>query len=508
MSTTAVSPEQELLKHAQLSWAQKWLSADKPGLYAGGKWQKARGQKTASIDPCTGKTIGHFLEASAEDVDLAVTAAGDAFKHAAWRKMPRAKRAALLCDIARVIRAHHDELATLEALDNGKLFAEAYNDDIPETASVFEYYAGWIDKFYGQTAPVEQGFINYTVHEPVGVCGLITPWNFPLLLAAWKLAPALAMGNTVVLKPSPYTTLSTIRLFEIIAEEVDLPPGVLNLAAGGPVAGQALTTHGGVQKVSFTGSTATGKKVVHGAADSNLKTITLELGGKSPNIIFEDAPDLDFAMSRSFEAMFSHKGEKCSEPTRLLVQRKIYDKVVETLSERAETIVCGNGFEARSQQGAQCNQEQFDKIMRYIESGKRSGARLTAGGSRDESGSNAQGFFVRPTVFADVDNKAEVAQEEIFGPVLVVTPFDTEEQAVSIANDTVYGLAAGLWTADVSRAHRVAGELDAGMVFINKYGCYDFASPFGGFKQSGWGKEMAAHSLEAYTKLKSVWLKI
>lgn len=497
-----------ILAHAREDWARKWLAEDKRALYVNGEWRRSEGERFESINPANCEKLGTFNQSSPADVDRAVEAARAAFHGAAWRKMTRQRRADLLLEIADVIAKHHDELATIEALDNGKLFREAYNDDIPEASTIFRYYAGWIDKAYSQTCPVEQGFVNYTVREPVGVCALIAPWNFPLLLAAWKLAPALAMGNTVVLKPSPFTTLSAIRMMEIIAENVDLPPGVLNLVAGGATAGNALTEHHHVNKVSFTGSTATGKRVLRGSSDSNLKTVTLELGGKSPNIIFDDVPDLDFAMQRSFDAMFSHKGEKCSEPTRLIVHRSLYETVLERFQTLANAVVCGSQFNPNATQGAQCNQEQFDKIMRYIELGKQSGARLVVGGEADKHDENARGLFVRPTVFADVDNSTAIAQEEIFGPVLVVTPFDTEDEAVAIANDTIYGLAAGLWTKDVSRAHRVAGMLDAGMVFVNKYGCYDFASPFGGFKQSGWGKEMAVQSLDAYTRLKSVWIAL
>jgi aldehyde dehydrogenase (NAD+) len=504
----AVELRDPILQRAKLDWAANWLKSERQGIYSGGAWQRAQGRTLETIDPATGKVLSTFVEASEKNVDDCVASARSTFATTEFRKMPRQKRAQLLCDIAGAIRNHHEELATLEALDNGKLFTEAFNDDIPEAASVFEYYAGWIDKFYSETCPVEDGFINYTVREPLGVCGLITPWNFPLLLGAWKLAPALAMGNTVVIKPSPFTTLSTLRLFEILHEECELPPGMVNLVCGGAEVGAAIASHAHINKVSFTGSTSTGKKILHGAADSNLKTVTLELGGKSPNILFDDAPDLEFAIKRSYEAMFSHKGEKCSEPTRLLVHRSLYSRVVDQLSAMAEAVVCGNQFDGKSQQGAQCNKQQFDKIMSYIESGKGAGARLVAGGTQDKQGENGKGLFVRPTIFSDVDNKMAIAQDEIFGPVLVITPFESEDEAVAIANDTIYGLAAGLWTADVSRAHRVASKLDAGMIFINRYGCYDFCSPFGGFKQSGWGKEMAVHSLDAYTRLKSVWLKI
>jgi aldehyde dehydrogenase (NAD+) len=325
-------------------------------------------------------------------------------------------------------------------------------------------------------------------------------------MAAWKLAPALAMGNTVIIKPSSTTSLSAIRLFEIIDEAGILPAGVLNLILGKGSIGSYISRHMDIDKVSFTGSTGVGKQLVHDSADSNLKPVTLELGGKSPNIIFSDAPDLQAAIERSFYGLFTHKGEKCSAPTRLLVQRDVYDQVVDKIATYANRYKCGNPFDPESDQGAQVSKAHMESILKHIENGEKEGARLVTGGERDMTGENAHGYFIRPTIFADVDNKMSIAQEEIFGPVLCIIPFDTEEEAVRIANDTVYGLAAGLWTNDVSRANRVARKLEAGMVFINKYGCYDFASPFGGWKQSGWGKEYAIHSLQSYTKTKAIWM--
>lgn len=494
------------MRAPKLEWANEWLK-DTKKLYVNGEWiAGSSGTTIDTVSPASGNKIGSFTGASKEDVDAAVRAARAAFEGGEWREMSRKERGRRLHRIAQLIREHQDELATLESMDNGKLYKEAYNDDVAEAADFFEYYAGWTDKYYGEVNPVEGDFTSLTTRDPVGVCGLIVPWNFPIDMAAMKLAPALSMGNTAVLKPSSVTSLSAIRLFELIHDAGVLPPGVINLILGEGRTGSFISSHGDVDKVSFTGSTQVGKKLVHDSADSNLKAVTLELGGKSPNIIFADAPNLDAAIERSFYGLFTHKAEKCSAPTRLLVQRPVYDRVVEELAKYADGYKCGDPFDPASDQGPQVSQAHMESILRYIESGKEQGARVAAGGYRDTEGTNAEGYYVRPTIFADVTNDMKIAQEEIFGPVLCVIPFDTEEEAVRIANDTIYGLAAGLWTNDVARAHRVAKRLDAGQVFVNRYGCYDIASPFGGFKQSGWGKEYAIHSLASYTKMKAIWI--
>ncbi|NBX77309.1 MAG: aldehyde dehydrogenase family protein [Proteobacteria bacterium] len=496
----------EILNKARLDWAHNWLKTPKK-FYAGGSFLAPQGKTTWKVvNPSSEEVLCEVPVANEADVNVIVKAAGDAFQAGCWPESTRRFRREALIRIGNLIREHAEELATLESLCNGKLFSESLIDDVPESADVFDYYAGWIDKLYGDTVPVDPGFINYTRKEPVGVCALIVPWNFPLLLACWKIAPALAMGNTVIVKPSEYTPLSILRLCEIIHEKANLPRGVFNVVMGDAETGRLISEHPGIHKVSFTGSTVVGKKVLMGAAQSNLKTVTLELGGKSPNILFADLPDLEAAIERSCTAMFSHKGEKCSEPTRILIEDSIYDKVVAALGERANRIKLGDAFEEGVDQGPQAHQAHFKKVLDYIEIGKKEGAKLVCGGVSEQP--NKKGFFVRPTIFSEVKPEMRIAQEEIFGPVLVAIRFKTEEEAIRIANQTPYGLAAGLWTSDLSRAHRVAAKLDSGMVFVNRYGCYDFASPFGGFKQSGWGKEMAIHSLDAYTKTKSVWIKL
>ncbi len=496
-----------MLPKPNLDRVQAWMTQPKQ-LFAGKTPQMGKGGEFTLINPATESTLLSYRMASHDDVQQIIDKAKGLHVRREWSKMSMRVRAQLLRKMGEVIRKHHNELAVIETLQNGKTYAEAYFDDIPDSADVFDYYAGWIGKHYGDNVPVEDGFINYTSKEPVGVCGLIVPWNFPLLLGCWKIAAAISCGNPVVVKPSEYTPLTMIYIFEAWMREIpELPDGLLNLVLGDGRVGSWLSTDSNVAKITFTGSTNVGRQIIRSSADSNLKTVTLELGGKSANIIFADAPDLEFAIERSFTAMFSHKGEKCSEPTRLLVHESIKDKVYAGLKARAEAVVCGDPFDSKTTQGAQAQQQHFDKIMSYVAIGKTE-AKLLAGGARDLTANGGKGFFVRPTIFIDVPLNARIAQEEIFGPVLSVSTFSTDEQAVAMANGTPFGLAAGLWTSDVSRAHRIAAQLDSGMVFVNRYGCYDFSSPFGGFKSSGWGKEMGRESLEAFTRTKSVWIKL
>ncbi|KGJ86868.1 aldehyde dehydrogenase family protein [Colwellia psychrerythraea] len=495
----------ELMKSIPLDWANQWLKQPK-NQYIDGQWVAGASSECWTVkNPANGQELCQFSMADAEQVEAMAQIANQTHESKIWAKTNRVQRAKLLREIARLIREHTEELAVLETLPNGKLYSESMVDDIPTCADIFDYYAGWTDKYYGETSPVDDGFLNYTLKEPVGVCGLIAPWNFPLYQASLKIAPALAMGNTVIVKPSEYTPLTAIYLIELIDQHVDLPKGVINLLlTDGKMANQ-LTISENVHKISFTGSTDVGRKIVQNSGLSNLKAATLELGGKSPCIFFEDTPNLEGAIDRAFNVMFSHKGEKCSEPTRFLIHDSIYDQVLTTLIEKANAVKCGDPFTEDVTQGPQCNEAQFNKIMEYIEIGKTE-AELVAGGSADTEGDNANGFFIRPTIFSNVEQNARIAQEEIFGPILCCTRFKTTAEAVTMANGTAFGLAAGIYTSDVTRAHRVAEQIDAGMLFVNRYGCYGLSSPFGGFKQSGWGKEMAIHSLSSYTKTKCVWV--
>ena len=492
---------------AELKWALDYIknaSNELKNNYIGGEWVRGGGPSYGSINPANNEVLGCFAAASVEDVDAAVKAARKALSGPWGKSITNRERGRMMMHLARDIEARRSKLATLETLDNGKLYTESLAD-VDSLVELLEYYAGWVDKHHGDVYPVPGQFLSYARKEPMGVCGQIIPWNFPIDMAAYKLAPALATGNTIVIKPSEITSFSLMYIMDIIHDSGLLPEGVLNMVLGGADIGEAMGRHMDIDKIAFTGSTAVGRKLLTYAAESNLKPVSLELGGKSPNIIFADAPDLDFAISRSFDIMFFGKGEKCSEPTRLFVERPVYEKVLSGLTEKYNKWKVGDPFNPAMHQGAQISQVHFDKIMGYIALGKEEGGKLLCGGDRNIEGDNAKGWFINPTIFYDCHNKMRIAQEEIFGPVLSVIPFDNEDEVVNMANDCAYGLGSGFWTNDVSRTQRVANAIKAGMVFINRYGCYDAASPFGGIKESGWGQELAKTSLDLYTRNKVVW---
>ena len=463
----------------------------------------ASGRTFETINPGTGEVICQVAEADAPDVDKAVQAARTAFTSGEWVKMSATRRGELLYKLADLIEEHANELARLETLDNGKPLSESLNIDLPATIACYRYFAGWADKIQGKTIPINGPFFCYTRHEPIGVVGQIIPWNFPLLMQAWKLAPALAAGNTVVLKPAEQTPLSALRVGELIIE-AGFPPGVVNILPGyGPTAGAAIAHHMDIDKVAFTGSTEVGHLIMEAAAKSNLKRVTLELGGKSPNIVFADA-DMDEAIEGAHNALFFNQGQCCTAGSRLFVEQKCYDEFVAKSVERAEQRIVGDPFDEKTQQGPQVDREQFNKVMRYIESGMREGGELLCGGSRVGD----RGFFIEPTVFADVQDNMKIAQEEIFGPVMSIIKFQDLDEVIRRANTTMYGLAAAVWTRDITKAYAIANNVRAGTIWVNCYNVIDAAAPFGGFKQSGLGRELGEYGLEQYTEVKTVTVKL
>jgi aldehyde dehydrogenase (NAD+) len=476
-----------------------------PGrLLIDGQW--IEGSKTFdTINPATGELLTQVVEASAADVDRAVDAARRAFdgKSVPWRKMPPSERGRLIWRLADLVATHIDELAELETLDNGKPIFESRNVDLPMVVDVLRYYAGWATKIHGETVNTFDSAFTYTLREPVGVVGLIVPWNFPLLLASWKLAPGLACGNTIIIKPAEQTPLTTLRLGEL-AVEAGIPAGVLNIVTGGPETGKAIVRHPGIDKIAFTGSTAVGKEIMRGAADT-LKRVTLELGGKSPNIVFADA-DIDNAVKGAINGIFYGKGEVCNAGSRLFVESKVHDEFLEKLVARAKKLVPANPLDPKTRMGAIVSQEQMQTVLGYIEAGKSEGAKLISGGNRVSV--DGRGFFIEPTIFGGVRNEMKIAQEEIFGPVLAALSFDDVDQVVDLANRNQYGLAAAVWTRDLKKAHQVSRQLRAGTVWINTYGLMDAALPFGGYKSSGFGRELGQAALEHYTEIKTVWLNM
>ncbi len=463
--------------------------------------EAADGRTLETIDPSTGEVICEVAHAGPEDADRAVKAAREALD-GPLRKVHAAKRSALLNALAELLKANGEELAELESLDNGKPLAMA-RGDIAASVNHLRYYAGWPTKIEGETIPVSaRDVLCYTLREPVGVCAQIVPWNFPLLMATWKIAPALAAGCSVVLKPAEQTPLTALRLGEL-ALEAGLPPGTLNVLTGDGSTGAALVDNPGVQKVAFTGSTAVGREIGEKCGRA-LKRVTLELGGKSPNIILGDA-DLAQAVKGSFQGIYFNSGQSCNAGSRLFVQRSLFDEVVGGLTEFAREAKVGPGLDPDSEFGPLVSEEQFDRVVGYIDSGLAEGAEAVVGGSPE---GNGDGYFVAPTLFTGVTDEMRIAREEIFGPVLVAMPFDDLEEVARRANDTEYGLAAGLWTRDVSKAHKLAGMLEAGNIYINTWGGGDPASPFGGYKASGIGREKGHANLEAYLETKSVWAQL
>jgi len=489
--------------------AQNFLSRPKH-LFINGRWQPAVSGKTLEVqDPATGDTIAHVSAGDRADVDLAVKAAREALENGPWSRITPSERGKIIWRIGDLISQHADELAQIESLDNGKPFAVARFGDVALAADMFQYMAGWATKKHGTTIPIsviyQQGakFHSYTVPEPVGVVGQIIPWNFPLLMAAWKLAPALAMGCTIVLKPAEETPLSALRLGELLAE-AGLPPGVANIITGnGETAGAALAAHPGVDKIAFTGSTEVGRSIVRAAA-GDMKRVSLELGGKSPNIVLADA-DLEAAIPGAANAIFFNHGQACAAGSRLYADRRVFDQVAEGVARYAEKIKLGSGLDPNTEMGPLVSQAQHERVCGYLESGRQEGARALVGGEALPG----PGYFVRPTVLVDTQPSMKVVREEVFGPVVTVMPFDgLDEDIVKQANESIYGLAAGIWTRDISKAHLLASRLKAGSVWINCYGVFDAALPFGGYKQSGWGREMGEAVLANYTEIKAVTIQL
>ena len=474
-------------------------------LFIDNEWRDAESGATLDvINPATEEPVASVPSAGQADLDRAVAAAGAALD-GPWSALSARERGRLIWRIGETLTEKADTIARLETLHNGKPIFESRQIEVPAAAECFQYYAGWSDKIHGETIPVNGHYLAYTLREPVGVVAAIVPWNFPLLLTAWKVAPALACGNTVIIKPASQTPLTALALGEIAAE-VGLPPGVLNVVTGpGSSLGQMIVAHPGIAKVAFTGGTSTGREIMRGSADT-LKRITLELGGKSPNIVFPDA-DLDAAVRGATTGIFYGKGEVCAAGSRLLVDRSIRDEFLDKVVARAKKMVPGDPMDPKTRLGAIASKAQLDADLRYVETAKKEGATLLAGGGRADIGTG-KGYFMQPTVFGGVTSSMTIAREEIFGPVLAAIDFADLDEAIAKANDTSYGLAAAVWTRDIKKAHHVARKLQAGTVWINTYNVYDTAAPFGGYKQSGFGREMGAHALEHYTQVKSVWVDL
>lgn len=472
-------------------------------LYINGEFVESKSGGTYEVyDPATGKVLANVYEAKAEDIDAAVKAARKAFDDGPWSRISAAERGHLMYKLADLMEAHQEELAIIETLDSGKPIRESRVVDIPLSFKNMRYYAGWPTKIVGQTVPVTGPYLNYVLHEPVGVIGQIIPWNLPLLMAMYKMSPALATGCTMVLKPAEQTPLSVLYLAELI-EKAGFPPGVVNIVPGfGKTAGEPLIDHPLVDKVGFTGSSQTGKMIMSRAAQT-LKRVTLELGGKSPNILLSDA-DLSKAIPGALNGVMFNQGQNCTAGSRVFIPSKNYDNVVADMVAYAEKIKQGPGINEDTMMGPLISTSQQERVMNYIDVGVSEGAKLLTGGGKSQE----NGYFVAPTIFADVSDEMTIAQEEIFGPVLAAIPYDGEDDLIARANNTPFGLAAGVWTQDVTKAHKFAKKLKAGTVWVNCYQVFDVATPFGGFKQSGIGRELGSYALDNYTEVKSVYVSL
>ncbi|HEY0003346.1 MAG TPA: aldehyde dehydrogenase family protein [Pyrinomonadaceae bacterium] len=476
-------------------------------LFIDGQWVDAESGKTFETpNPATGKTLAEVAEADAADIDKAVAAARRAFE-GKWSKMSARDRGRLIYKLAQLIEERSQELAALETADNGKPIRESLYVDLPQVVENFEYFAGYATKIEGETIPVPNQFFNYTLREPLGVCGQIIPWNFPLLMAAWKLAPALAAGNTIVLKPAEQTPVNAMELGKLI-QEAGFPDGVVNIVPGyGETAGAALASHKGIDKIAFTGSTEVGKIIARAAAD-NLTKVSLELGGKAPNIVFADA-NIDQAVNGAMMGIFFNQGQVCCAGSRLFLHEDVKDEFLASFKAKAEKVKVGNPMDQATLMGPQVSSEQLARIKGYVDIARGEGASVLTGGASPQLDPEFEsGYFFQPTIFCDVTNQMRVAQEEIFGPVTSVITFKDEDDLLKQANETIYGLSAGIWTSDITRAHRFAKEVKAGVVWINTFNMFNAASPFGGYKQSGYGREMGRHALELYTQIKSVWVDL